>query len=144
MSGVKCKDRVKAALESRLDDFKEILERSRDDDNVISEEANSEQCEYGLELAYEPNTDSEEPAHVRYLISTGGPHEEFRIFFDSEFKIYSVEFVFSDWYDGASVYYIITRYSRKLNKDQRNLVNEFVFFGDNFYLEELIRNYRGN
>ncbi len=54
--------------------------------------------EYGLELAVE---DENGPLHVRYLLSTGGPHEEIRLFINLAGEITGGEFVAEDWGDYA-------------------------------------------
>ena len=53
--------------------------------------------DYGLELAFQKASEHV-PGHFRYLLSTGGPHEEIRFFPDGE-----IEFVFLDWFVGEKV-----------------------------------------
>jgi hypothetical protein len=85
--------------------------------------------EYGLSFDYvapQTFTDQEE-GFFRYQLSTGGPGDEFRIYADKvrdyQWSVYRIEYVFLDWFDGAS---------RRLYGEDRELVQGIFesFFAD--------------
>ena len=60
----------------------------------ISDDLIGALCEYGLEFTF----DDEEQCY-RYVISTGGPHEEIRFYVDKDKDLINAKFVYLDWGD---------------------------------------------
>ena len=92
-----CKQRVKKAFKSRMEDIRRLV--NYPDDEKVKEELGSID-DYGLSIDYvEAGTfKDQKEGYKRYQISWGGPSEEFRIYHTG-----SIEFWFLDWYDGASI-----------------------------------------
>ena len=59
--------------------------------------------EYGSDFSYvEPGTfKGQREGYWTYLISGGGPSDEFRFFVNPDKSIHRIEYWFLDWYDGA-------------------------------------------
>lgn len=112
------KKRIDSAWENRLEDLA-VLYGPTDEDTQrrwlasngwnhgdLQEELDTCQADYGLSLDYiEP--DGREPGYFRYLLSTGGPHEEVR-FYASPMKsgrmhMTTASFVLKDWGDFAEI-----------------------------------------
>ena len=56
--------------------------------------------EYGLSFEYVGGSNGES-GYFRYLLSYGGPSEEFRFYVDPDLNCYKITFVYLDWFDGA-------------------------------------------
>lgn len=63
------------------------------------EDVREELYEYGLDFEY---VDTNE-GYFRYLLSTGGPGDEFRFYTNLNYQPYRIEYWFLDWFDGASI-----------------------------------------
>jgi len=61
--------------------------------------------EYGLSFDYvAPGTfKGQRKGYFQYLLSYGGPSDEFRFYTDGNFNITKIEYWFLDWFDGAKV-----------------------------------------
>jgi hypothetical protein len=61
--------------------------------------------EYGLSLDYvAPGTfDQQREGYFRYLLSWGGPSDEFRFFVNLDLSCHRVEYWYLDWFEGALV-----------------------------------------
>jgi hypothetical protein len=94
-----CKERVQDHFESRIDDLRTLLKLYYEDCEAYDEDLGNLN-EYGLSFDYTPAEDGE-PGYFVYLISWGGPSEEFRFYVDLDMIPYKVEFWFKDWFDGA-------------------------------------------
>jgi len=107
----KCKDLVKGAFKSRMDDIKRILSGKLEDESELPYNIS----EYGLSIDFVPaNTFAgQKEGYTRYQLSWGGPSEEFRVFT----IIPRVEFWYLDWFDGASV---------KLSNRDANIIRSIV------------------
>jgi len=92
---MKCKDKVKEAFESRMEDVR-ILWKAEDNET----EDLGKLDEYGLCFDYvDAGTfENQKRGYKRWQLSWGGPSEEFRIYEDG-----SMEFWYMDWFDGACV-----------------------------------------
>lgn len=55
--------------------------------------------EYGLDFEFVP-ADSKGCGYFRWLLSTGGPADEFRFYTSADLGIDRIEYWFLDWYDG--------------------------------------------
>ena len=62
-------------------------------------------CEYGLSIEYVAHDGERNKGagYHRYLLSYGGPSEEFRFYCDASGYCYLVEFWYLDWFDGACI-----------------------------------------
>ncbi len=82
-------------------DLEEFWESSECDD--IRDEWRERWYEYGLSFEYvEPDTyKGQKEAFFRYLISWGGPSDEFRFFVNPDYSVHKIEYWFMDWFDGA-------------------------------------------
>ena len=89
-----CKNKVKEAMFSRLNDIRRLYKA---EDNQTEDLGSL--YEYGLSLDYvKPKTfPNQNNGYTRYQLSCGGPSEEFRWYNDSS----RVEFWYLDWFDGA-------------------------------------------
>jgi hypothetical protein len=60
--------------------------------------------EYGLcfDYVYANTFSDQEEGFFRYQLSTGGPGDEFRFYLTMDKSLYKVEYVFLDWFDGAT------------------------------------------
>lgn len=91
-----CKDRVREAFRSRMDDIRALWEAGYGEE--VDEIGRLE--DYGLAIDHvDSNTFRDQTeGYWRYQISWGGPSEEFRLYRDGR-----IEFWFLDWFDGASI-----------------------------------------
>ena len=91
-----CKQRVREAFKSRMNDIKKLYKAGYGvevpDIGILEQ--------YGLCIDYVPaNTFKEQPTgYWKYQISWGGPSEEFRMYASNR-----MEFWFLDWFDGAFI-----------------------------------------
>jgi len=61
-------------------------------------------CNYGLEISYNLPEDNRSRGYLRWLVSWGGPSDEWRFYFvPGESKPYKIEYIYSDWFDSAKV-----------------------------------------
>ena len=108
-----CDQRIDAELESTLETLKLMWEAYQHEDDEEYELENGmtvEQVhndigyfsEYGLSFDYvEPDTFDDQPVgYWRYQLSWGGPSDEFRFWYNGN-RVYSIEYWFMDWFDGA-------------------------------------------
>lgn len=100
----KCKDRIKAEHESRMEDLRRIW--GEEPEGLTEEQRDdfyAERNEYGLSFDYvAPGTfDGQRRGYFRYQLSWGGPSDEFRFFCDENRKPVRIEYWFMDWFDGA-------------------------------------------
>ena len=107
------KKRIESAWKNRLEDLAVRYGPSDEDTQRrwlasngwntgdLQEEIDTCQSEYGLSFDYiEP--DGREPGYFRYLLSTGGPHEEVRFYaspmIGGQMHMTTAAFVLKDWY----------------------------------------------
>ena len=95
MSQPSCEDRIDAQLSSTIETV-----RARWDSYCKGEEDTEEGTihEYGLSFDYNEDKDC-----FIWLLSWGGPQDEFRFFCDLGYNVYRIEYGFLDWFDGATV-----------------------------------------
>lgn len=96
-----CEDRLQDALESTISDLKQFQAVGYGET-----ELDRLGCFYDYGLCFDyvgPNTFGENEPYYRYQISWGGPQEEFRYYVNDDKHPVRIEFVFMDWFDGASV-----------------------------------------
>ena len=104
MTELKCKDKVRSELNSRIKDLRSLWEHyctgSEDPHPDLGEFH-----EYGLSVDYvAPGTFADQQyGYFRYQLSYGGPSDEFRFYLDDNLKCYRLEYWFLDWYDGAGI-----------------------------------------
>lgn len=113
-----CEERIRENLDSTLERIRDMRERMSDFDlsDTEREEAFEEFNNYGLCFDYvEGDADREEDGFFRWQLSWGGPSDEFRFYVDADLDPYKVEYVFMDWFDGAT---------RRLYGDDRDLLLE--------------------
>ena len=55
--------------------------------------------EYGLDFEFVPSSEKSS-GYFRWLLSTGGPGDEFRFYTSADLGIDRIEYWFLDWYDG--------------------------------------------
>jgi len=91
-----CEQRIEDHLKGRLDDFREFL----NSEDYESEDLGSI-CEYGLSIGYKSPEDGN-PGYLQYQLSWGGPSDEFRFYVDVDLTPYKIDYVFMDWFDGAT------------------------------------------
>lgn len=116
-----CEDLVSGQLERRLDDIRGMWEAYQAGDEDGPEDTGSIN-DYGLSFEYViPERVRETPnsrGYWRWLISWGGPSEEFRFYGEavSEYRatLDRIEFRYHDWFDGAGRDVAITSDDGKL------------------------------
>ena len=99
-----CEERIDAAMTKRIAHIRKLLdlyyEGNDEDDPDLGNI-----WEYGLSLEWSQPDDEDEPRYIRYILSTGGPHEEFRFWLPSQGSRTGspsfIKFVYQDWWDGA-------------------------------------------
>jgi hypothetical protein len=95
-----CEDRIEDSLNRTLETLKELWEGY-----CSGEEGKDEEFfNYGLCFDYvAPDTFSDqEEGYFRYQLSYGGPSTEFRFYVNPDFRCHRVEYVYLDWFDGAT------------------------------------------
>ena len=92
---MKCKDKVKEAFESRMEDIRILWKAENNETEDLGK-----LDEYGLCFDYigAGTFDNQKRGYKRWQLSWGGPSEEFRIYEDG-----TIEFWYMDWFDGACV-----------------------------------------
>lgn len=115
MNDLKCKDLVKRAMYSRLEDIRQMYKA----EDQETEELGS-LYKYGLSLDYvEPKTfENQTKGYIRWQLSWGGPSEEFRMYDNSS----RVEFWYLDWFDGA--YSIVPKQDLDMIKEIMSIVKQ--------------------
>jgi len=100
----KCKELVRKAFKSRMGDITKLWD-SYKKDCAASDPDLGNWHEYGLSFEYVPKGtfNDQRRGYFIYLISYGGPSEEFRIYSDESLDIDKIEFWYLDWFDGAKV-----------------------------------------
>lgn len=111
---LKCEQRIDKELKDRIEDLIKLwkAEQEGEEDPDLGRFN-----EYGLSFDYvAPNTFKEqEQGYFRYQLSWGGPSDEFRFYVNPDLSAYHVEYVFMDWFDGAT---------RELSGDNKRLLLE--------------------
>ena len=74
-----CKERVNAQAESRLEDLRAMWEAEQNGVEPDDEDLGPLN-EYGLDFSYQAPDEQTPEGYFCYLLSTGGPHEEFRFY----------------------------------------------------------------
>lgn len=102
-----CAERIDAHLAGRLEDLHKLWNLLCEDPEAYDDELGNF-YEYGLGADYvKPETCEDQPeGYFRYLLSYGGPSDEFRFYVSPHrygLAPYRVEYRFHDWFDGAGV-----------------------------------------
>ena len=117
-----CEERIKDELADRLEDLRKLWKLYQAGDEEGDPELGTFN-EYGLAFDYvAPGTFKEQDeGYFRYQLSYGGPSDEFRFYTSwPEHRCYRIEYVFLDWYDGAT---------RRLYGEAKEFIQEiFDFF----------------
>jgi len=110
-----CKQRVKSAFDSRMEDLRTLYKA---EDNKTEELGSL--YDYGLAIDYVPagTFERQRENYARYQLSWGGPSEEFRLYENGD-----VEFWFLDWFDGACVDVV---------GENADIIKDIVFMGEDF------------
>jgi hypothetical protein len=94
-----CADRVRGHYASRLADLRKFRDAGWEN---VGDDDLGEFDEYGLSFDYvEP--EGRRQGFYRYLLSWGGPSDEFGFFVNPGGLPYRIEYWFMDWFDGAKV-----------------------------------------
>ena len=113
MSDETCKTRWRPYKNSRVSDIRKLLKSYYDGEEEHEELGNV--FDYGLEFTY-IRGNRDHYGYWCFLISWGGPSEEFRFYADREYRVYKIEFAFMDWFDC---------HSRKLYGNDHKVLEEF-------------------
>jgi hypothetical protein len=92
-----CKQRIAGELNARLAD----IERLWNDHCASRESDDGSFCDYALSFEYVAASDDQREGFFRYLISWGGPSDEFRFFVNPDMSCHRIEYWYFDWFDGA-------------------------------------------
>ena len=90
------------ASEYRDEDGFDLEQWFDENEDEIRELGQEQFDEYALEFSYYDEGD-DEPGFWRYIISTGGPQEEFRFYVDQNCKLIKAEFWYLDWFTGEHI-----------------------------------------
>jgi len=129
MKTATCADRVRPNLEGRIAGIRKLWALYNDDPEAYDYELGN-LYEYGLCFDYVPPGTFEDQleGYFRWLLSTGGPGDEFRFYADrspnrlSGWSVYRIEYWFLDWFDGAHI---------DLSGEDEELMRElFEFFAE--------------
>lgn len=93
MTELTCAQRVDAACVSRSEDLRALLDWDGDESHPDL----GDFWEYGLELVW-VYPDEAQP-YLKFLLCTGGPHEELRFWCGPDFSLSRAEFLLEDWFD---------------------------------------------
>ena len=100
-----CEETINKSLEGRLQELETLYKAYQEDegDNEDLDERKEELNNYGLILDYvAPNTfENQGRGYIRYLLSWGGPSDEFRFFLDEHLNPTDIEYWRMHWMDGA-------------------------------------------
>ena len=112
----KCKDRVRPALQARIQDIRELWNAYQSGQDDIHE--------YGLSFDYVAagTFHEQDEGFYRWLLSWGGPSDEFRFYTDASGHLHRIEYWFMDWGDGAHV--TLSGRNRELLAEWFELMNE--------------------
>jgi len=104
MTDQTCKERIDEHYSGRIADIRKLWE-SYCSDNEDGDPELGRFNEYGLCFDYvSPGTFEDQPeGYFRYQLSWGGPSDEFRFYVDEDKSIDNIEYVFMDWFDGATM-----------------------------------------
>lgn len=97
-----CEEEVEAHMESRIEDLAKLWKAEKEGNEEGVEDLGNFN-EYGLCFDYvAPGTFTDQKkGYFRYQISYGGPQEEFRFYAGPDLELYSIEFWYLHWFDGA-------------------------------------------
>jgi hypothetical protein len=94
MSESTCEERIEAALGREVTHIGELWKDYREG---IEDSERGDIHSYGYAFSYD-----ETRRCFIWLLSGGGPQDEFRFFCDVGYKPYKIEYAFLDWRDGAT------------------------------------------
>jgi hypothetical protein len=113
-----CAERIDAKLAKTIENLRRIWGAHCGTPDPEGEYDEESFYDYGLSFDYVmPYTfdDEQHEGYFRYQLSYGGPSDEFRFYVGPEYKVYRIEYVFMDWFDGAK---------RTLRGDDHDLLRE--------------------
>jgi hypothetical protein len=93
-----CQDRIQEALQSRIESLREYWEAMNSDDDEKREQACDDFNTFGLAFDACP----EKGAFI-WLLSCGGPQDQFEFNVNFGRNLTSITYRFMDWFDGAAV-----------------------------------------
>jgi hypothetical protein len=97
-----CEERIDTELAGTIEDLRRVWNAYNGESDPDYDEESL--YDYGLSFDYVmPHTfgDEQKEGHFRYQLSWGGPSDEFRFYVGPGYKVYRIEYVFQDWFDGA-------------------------------------------
>jgi len=102
MKNETCKERIGDHLKGRIEDLQALYAAYLSGDEYTEDGESLD--EYGLGFDYVPKGTfkNQRAGFFRYQLSFGGPSDGFRFYCDAERNVYKVEYVFLDWFDGAT------------------------------------------
>lgn len=99
-----CKERIGNKLKRRIADIKKLWQLYQKDPELSEDIGTLD--EYGISFEYtteKGKLEKGKPAFFKWLLSTGGPGDEFRFFVNPDLSLYKVEYWFFDWFDSAKI-----------------------------------------
>ena len=93
-----CEQRIDEALRSTENDVLRLVEAYQDGTEEVEDLGTL--FDYGLSFEYQEAEDGA-PDYFRWVLSCGGPSDEFRFFTGADRKPHAIEYRFHDWFDGA-------------------------------------------
>jgi len=103
MTDIACESRIDMELRHTIEVINRLWHLYKQDPETSDYDYGSFE-EYGLSFDYVPadTFEEQEQGYFRYQLSWGGPSDEFRFYCDPELNCYCIEYVFMDWFDGAT------------------------------------------
>lgn len=93
-----CEQRIDEELAGRIADFHHLIGRTQAAEDLAEpDQADATETEWD---EFPLNVESKRVVCV--LLSTGGPHDEFRCTVDADGDIERIEYLYQDWFDGAA------------------------------------------
>jgi hypothetical protein len=92
--------KMRKIYNDRLKDIKKLLNMYKKDPDAYDSDLGNLN-EYGLSL--DKNSEKGEPTYYAWVLSTGGPGDEFRFYVNEDKDTYKIEFWYYDWGVGEKI-----------------------------------------
>jgi hypothetical protein len=90
-------------LARRVEDMTYFLSDAYAETDHEGDDEHGSHYDYGLSWEKEITNHREETVTYAHVLSTGGPHDEFRVTFDYKGSVESVTFVYLPWFDRVEI-----------------------------------------
>jgi len=97
---VQVRNEMRKIYKDRLKDIRKLLDLYKRDPDAYDDNLGNLN-EYGLSL--DKNSEKGEPTYYAWVLSTGGPGDEFRFYTNENRDVYKIEFWYYDWGVGEKI-----------------------------------------